>query len=922
MALFNWVFAHSQGGEFVLRIEDTDVARSTAESEQLILDSLRWLGIGWDEGPDVGGPHGPYRQSARKHIYLEHARRLVEQGDAFHCFCTPERLEEMRNAQRAAGENPRYDGHCLELGENEVRMRLDAGEPHVIRMKVPSAGVCSFEDVLRGSIEIPWSQVDMQVLVKQDGFPTYHLAVVVDDHLMEISHILRGEEWISSAPKHKLLFEYFDWPMPTLCHLPLLRNPDQSKLSKRKNPTSVNYYRRLGILPEALVNYLGMMGWAMPDEREIFTPREMAADFELERIHLGPGLGAQPGESGAAGAAGAGAHRALLRPDPSGGLPARRPPAALGGGFSAQQARAGDGGANPRPRLPGARRHAPLGATGAVRHLPGAGQVDGSEDPRLPVSAVHRHLRAHRVATAVRLHGVPRRRPHAGAASRGPGRRRRLQEAGQALREAASGVRRQPDRASLRELEFYGAAGRVTGSCHVLRVDGHTVLLDCGLIQGGRDEEALNAAEFPFDPAEVDAVVLSHAHLDHAGRLPLLVRRGFRGTIHAQNATRALMRILLADAANLEAMDIRRQNRRRRDRGRALAQPLFDAEDVARGLLQTTGHHYGQAFEVAPGLTGRFHDAGHIMGSSVVEVGLEGGGGHTTVVFSGDLGQYDSPILNDPVTPRAADLVLMESTYGDRDHRDRAASIAELGEVLALARRRGGNVLIPAFAVGRSQELLYQLGKHYDQWDLGAWHIFLDSPLAIDASEIYWDFPHLFDEEASEIFRERDFMPSLPNLHFTRTAAESKVIDRMKRGAIVIAGSGMCNGGRILNHFKRDIGRPETQIVFTGYQPPGTLGRRLIEGVETVRIDGEHYPVHAGLHTIGGLSAHGGQRDLLRWYRGFGDTPAGGPPSVYLVHGDPDAAVALRAKLATELGAKAHVAVAGERVDLASLARR
>lgn len=287
MALFNWVFARSQGGEFILRIEDTDAARSTPESERMILDSLRWLGLAWDEGPDVGGPHGPYRQSARKHTYLEYAHQLVEQGDAFHCFCTTERLDEMRKAQQAAGENPRYDGLCLELNESQVRSRLDAGEPHVIRLKVPAGGVCAFDDALRGPIEIPWTQVDMQVLVKQDGFPTYHLAVVVDDHLMEITHILRGEEWINSVPKHKLLYEYFDWPMPVHCHLPLLRNPDSSKLSKRKNPTSVNYYQRLGILPEALVNYLGMMGWSMPDERELFTPQEMATDFELSRIHLG-----------------------------------------------------------------------------------------------------------------------------------------------------------------------------------------------------------------------------------------------------------------------------------------------------------------------------------------------------------------------------------------------------------------------------------------------------------------------------------------------------------------------------------------------------------------------------------------------------------------------------------------------------------
>jgi glutamyl-tRNA synthetase len=287
MALFNWVFARSQGGEFILRIEDTDVARSTPESEQMILDSLKWLSIDWDEGPDVGGPHGPYRQSARKHIYQEHAQTLLDAGHAFHCFCTAERLDEMRAAQRAAGENPRYDGHCLDLSAEDVHARLGAGEAHVIRMRIPEQGDCVFEDALRGRIEIPYTQVDMQVLVKADGFPTYHLAVVVDDHLMGITHILRGEEWINSVPKHLLLYQYFGWDAPVLCHLPLLRNPDKSKLSKRKHPTSVNYYHKIGILPEALTNYLGMMGWSMPDEREIFSPKEMADDFELERIHLG-----------------------------------------------------------------------------------------------------------------------------------------------------------------------------------------------------------------------------------------------------------------------------------------------------------------------------------------------------------------------------------------------------------------------------------------------------------------------------------------------------------------------------------------------------------------------------------------------------------------------------------------------------------
>lgn len=287
MALFNAVYARSQGGQFILRIEDTDAARSTPESEQMILDSLRWLNIEWDEGPDCGGPHGPYRQSARKHIYQEHAVRLVEAQHAFYCFCSPQRLDEMRATQRAAGENPRYDGLCMGLSESELHTRLDAGEPHVIRMKIPERGECRFHDELRGEIEIPWSQVDMQVLLKNDGFPTYHLAVVVDDHLMEISHILRGEEWINSTPKHVLLYEYFGWQAPVFCHLPLLRNPDKSKLSKRKHPTSINYYRQIGLLPEALINYLGMMGWSMPDEQEIFSPTQMADSFELKGIHLG-----------------------------------------------------------------------------------------------------------------------------------------------------------------------------------------------------------------------------------------------------------------------------------------------------------------------------------------------------------------------------------------------------------------------------------------------------------------------------------------------------------------------------------------------------------------------------------------------------------------------------------------------------------
>jgi len=249
IALFNLCFARQHGGQFILRIEDTDQVRSTVESERMILDSLRWLGLEWDEGPDVGGPHGPYRQSERMHIYGDYARQLVEQGDAFYCFATADELDGMRREQMARGETPKYDGRGLALTEEEVSARLAAGMPHVIRMKVPEEGVCTFNDRLRGVIEIPWAQVDMQVLLKADGMPTYHLANVVDDHLMGITHVIRGEEWINSAPKHQLLYRYFGWEMPELCHMPLLRNPDKSKLSKRKNPTSITFYRAMGYLP-------------------------------------------------------------------------------------------------------------------------------------------------------------------------------------------------------------------------------------------------------------------------------------------------------------------------------------------------------------------------------------------------------------------------------------------------------------------------------------------------------------------------------------------------------------------------------------------------------------------------------------------------------------------------------------------------
>jgi len=288
MALFNRCFAHAHRGQFILRIEDTDQARSTPEAESKIFESLRWLGLDWDEGPDVGGPKGPYRQSERADIYSGYAWELVEKGHAFVCYRTTAELDALREARREAGQSTALKPSDLMLPESEQAARKAAGEPFVIRMVVPEeAGVCAVEDMLRGTIELDWGMVDAQILLKSDGLPTYHLANVVDDHLMEITHVIRGEEWINSAPKHQLLYSYFGWEMPVLCHLPLLRNPDKSKLSKRKNPTSILYYQRMGFLPEAVVNYLGRMGWSMPDAQEKFTLSEMQAAFDITRVSLG-----------------------------------------------------------------------------------------------------------------------------------------------------------------------------------------------------------------------------------------------------------------------------------------------------------------------------------------------------------------------------------------------------------------------------------------------------------------------------------------------------------------------------------------------------------------------------------------------------------------------------------------------------------
>jgi metallo-beta-lactamase family protein len=456
------------------------------------------------------------------------------------------------------------------------------------------------------------------------------------------------------------------------------------------------------------------------------------------------------------------------------------------------------------------------------------------------------------------------------------------------------------------EVEFCGAAGEVTGSLHVVRSGGHTILLECGLVQGGRAAEERNRDPFPLPVEDIDAVVLSHAHIDHSGRVPLLVRRGYDGPVYAQNATRALCNIMLPDSGYLNEKDAEWENKRRRKQGKPLIEPLYTLEDAQQSLSSFRSFRYDEKFQVAPGIAAMFHDAGHILGSSIVELSFEVES--KSLVFSGDLGYRDAPVMESPATIDNADLVLMESTYGDRLHRQFDDTMEELSGVFEAARANRGNIMIPAFTVGRTQDLLYLMAENYDEWNLADWHIFLDSPMGIEATETYGEYRHLY---GARLFGPDSHMPDLPNFHMTETTEESMVINQVKSGAIIIAGSGMMSGGRIHHHLKNNIWRPECHLVVVGYQAFGSLGRRIVEGADEIRLFGEAFPVRAQVHTIGGLSAHGDQRDLIDWYAAFRNRPP-----VYLVHGEKDAQAALAAKMRADLDAPVHIAEPGQKVTL------
>ena len=367
-------------------------------------------------------------------------------------------------------------------------------------------------------------------------------------------------------------------------------------------------------------------------------------------------------------------------------------------------------------------------------------------------------------------------------------------------------------------IRFYGAAEAVTGSCHLVTIGKQRILLDCGMIQGSRSDESLNSEPFPFNPAAIDAVVLSHAHVDHSGRIPLLVKRGFKGTIYTHEASRDLCAFMLKDVAFIGEREAEWKNRKRKKKGKPLLEPLYTIDEAARAMQQFKGLEYARKKQILPGVTLRLSDAGHILGSAIVELWIEYQGRKRKIVFSGDLGRPNMPVLRDPTPVRQADVVIMESTYGDRLHQSWRDSKQEIRDVLNAATAGKGNILMPAFAVGRTQEILYLFAKYYKEWKLRHWHIFLDSPMAIEATRVFARHSELFDAESKGLWSRNKKNPLLPNLHLTSTVEQSMSINTIRKGAIVIAGSGMCTGGRIRHHLRYNISRRKCHVIMTGYQ--------------------------------------------------------------------------------------------------------
>jgi metallo-beta-lactamase family protein len=458
------------------------------------------------------------------------------------------------------------------------------------------------------------------------------------------------------------------------------------------------------------------------------------------------------------------------------------------------------------------------------------------------------------------------------------------------------------------QLTFRGAARQVTGSCFLFETGTSRFLVDCGMFQGGRTTRALNLEPFRFDPRGIDFVVLTHAHIDHSGLLPRLCAAGFAGPIYATEATRDLIAVLLPDSAHLQRMEAERALRHGRD-----YQAAYSIEEAEAVPKQVRAVAYGESFEPVHGVRARLLDAGHILGSAIVELWLSEGGRTHKIVVSGDLGQPGRPIVRDPAVVAEADVLLLESTYGNRDHKPLKETLDELVSILNHAlHERHGMVIVPAFALGRTQEFLYYLNQLSRAGRVSDLNVFVDSPMATEVTRITARHMELFDEEASRLARDPRPGPHLPRLRFTESVADSMALNRLDGGAIILAASGMCDGGRIRHHLKHHLPNPRATVIMIGFQAAGTLGRRLVDGAETVRIFGDDVPVRARVATLGGFSAHADQSALLAWLRQFREAPR----QVFLVHGEEDVASAFATRIEERLGWHAHIPMHGETVTL------
>ena len=442
------------------------------------------------------------------------------------------------------------------------------------------------------------------------------------------------------------------------------------------------------------------------------------------------------------------------------------------------------------------------------------------------------------------------------------------------------------------KIKFCGATIGVTGSCHLLTTDRHMVLMDCGQFQGNKEMEKLNWEQFPFDPKAVECVILSHAHIDHCGRIPLLVKRGFTGNIYCTDATADLLQVMLMDSAYIHEKDAEWQTKKNARTGKPPVEPLYTVADAENALKLVKPVLYDQLVEINDEMNIIFNDAGHILGSAITELWVTEGNNTSKIVFSGDLGVTDRPILRDPKKIKRADYLIMETTYGSRLHPENSTSIDKLIEIVLKTAKRGGSVIIPAFAVGRTQELIYQFNmfyEHHPEYEdiLGKMNVYVDSPMATTATEVFRKNAQVFDDETKEYILSGDNPLDFKNLIFTRSTAESQALNSDRSPKIIISASGMCEAGRIRHHLKHNLWDSRNSIVFVGYQAEGTLGRYLIEGAKEVKLFGETIMVSAEIYNLEGFSGHADQAGLLDWLGGFQESPK----QIFLVHGEEDSKV-------------------------------